>query len=214
MPADPRRTVRFDQLKGAAPARIDHVQVHAADIVVASDFYLELGFRISEYASEDGTLNSPLRSIFLARKGNANDIVLLRNEGPRLHHVAYVVHDASTTLMRVCDVAAAMGTSHSVEWGPGRHGLGNEQFLYLRDPDGHRVELLSHPYQLIDPEDECYGWSTDNPGIAHLWGPGAPDSWRRQASPFRGIETRLPVSPSAREPRPAQTAARLGASGA
>jgi catechol 2,3-dioxygenase len=209
MPADPRRSVRFDQLKGAAPARIDHVQLHTADIVAASDFYLELGFRVSEYASEDGTLSTPLRSIFLARKGNANDIVLLHNEGPRLHHVAYVVHDASTTLMRVCDVAAAMGMRDTVEWGPGRHGLGNEHFLYLRDPDGHRVELLSHPYQLIDLEDECYGWSTDSSDIANLWGPGAPDSWRGEASLFRGVATRLPVSPLTGEQGSTQTAATL-----
>ena len=207
MPADPRREVRFDLLKGGAPARIDHVQIHTADITVALNFYLELGFRISEYASEDGTLSSPLRSVFLARKGNANDIVLASNRGPRLHHLAYVVHDASTTLLRVCDVAAAMGMRESVEWGPGRHGLGNERFLYLRDPDGHRVELLSHPYQLIDPEDESYGWSTDRPDIADLWGPGAPDSWRREASSFRGVEAELPVARGSREQRTAATAA-------
>ena len=172
MPADPRREARFDLLRGGAPARLDHVQIHTADIRVASNFYLELGFRISEYASEDGTLSSPLRSVFLARKGNANDIVLASNEGPRLHHFAYVVHDASTTLLRVCDVAAAMGMRASVEWGPGRHGLGNERFLYLRDPDGHRIELLSHPYQLIDLEDESYGWSTDRHDIADTLGAG------------------------------------------
>jgi catechol 2,3-dioxygenase len=207
MPADSRREVRFDLLKGGAPARLDHIQIHTADIRFALSFYLELGFRISEYASEDGTLSSPLRSVFLARKGNANDIVLASNQGPRLHHLAYVVHDASTTLLRVCDVAAAMGMRDSVEWGPGRHGLGNERFLYLRDPDGHRIELLSHPYQLIDLEDESYGWSTDRHDIAALWGPGAPDSWRQEASSFRGVQTQSPASPGPRELSTAETAA-------
>jgi catechol 2,3-dioxygenase len=165
-----------------------------SDIVAAWGFYRELGFRLSEYASQDGTLESPLRSLFLARKGNANDIVLLSNEGPRLHHVAYVVHDASTTLLHACDVAASFGLAGSVEWGPCRHGLGCEQFLYLRDPDGHRVELLSHPYQLIDLEDKSYGWSTSSPDIANLWGPGPPETWKREATNFDAVPTHLPGS--------------------
>ena len=192
MPTEPRRVLRFESFKGAAPARIDHAQTHVADIQTAARFYDELGFRMSEFASRDGTPNTPFRSVFLARKGNANDIVLLSNEGPRLHHVAYVVHDASTTLLRVCDLAASMGLRNSVEWGPNRHGLGYEQFLYLHDPDGHRIELLSHPYQLIDLEEEPYGWSTDDPDVPNRWGPSPPETWRFQASHFRGVKTELP----------------------
>ena len=164
-----------------------------ADISAAAAFYGELGFRVSEYASRDGTDETAVRSIFLARKGNANDIVLLSNLGPRLHHLAYVVHDASTTLLRVCDLAASKGLGERVEWGPNRHGLGYEQFLYLLDPDGHRVELLSPPYQLIDLEDEPYGWSTENDDIRNLWGPGPPESWLSEATHFYGIEPKPPM---------------------
>jgi catechol 2,3-dioxygenase len=191
-----REILRFDRFKGAAPPRIDHVQIHVSDIALAADFYGALGFRVSEYASQDGTPGTALRSIFLARKGNANDIVLLSNEGPRLHHVAFVVHDPSTVLLRVCDVAASLGLRDNVEWGPHRHGLGAEQFLYLRDPDGHRVELLSPPYQLIDLEDEPYGWATSDSDVANTWGPSAPDTWRAQASRFRGVATQTPTLPS------------------
>ena len=196
MPTQPREMLRFDQFRGAAAPRIDHVQIHVADVSGAAAFYQSLGFRVTEYASQDGTLETPLRSIFMARKGNANDIVLLSNEGPRLHHFAFVVHDPSITLLRVCDLAASLGLRESVEWGPARHGLGGEQFLYLRDPDGHRVELLSAPYQTIDLEDEPYGWTTSDPDAPNTWGPSAPDAWRSEASRFRGLATEAPVPPS------------------
>ena len=196
MPTQPRRIVSFDRHRGAAATRIDHVQVHVSNVLAAAVFYAELGFRISEFASEDGTEQTPFRSIFMARKGNANDIVLLSNTGPRLHHLAYVVHDATATLVRVCDLLASQGQKTKVEWGPARHGLGYEQFLYLHDPDGHRVELLSPPYQFIDLDDEPCGWSTASEDVRNLWGPDPPKSWLTEATEFFGIEPRPLVAPS------------------
>jgi catechol 2,3-dioxygenase len=198
MPTRPRQIIRFEAQKGAAAARLDHVQAHVRNVADAAAFYGELGFRVSEYASQDGTENTPFRSIFLAKKGNANDIVLLSNLGPRLHHVAFV--DASTTLLRVCDLVASKGMRDRLEWGPNRHGLGYEQFLYLRDPDGHRVELLSSPYQLIDLDDRPYGWSTSNSDIANLWGPSPPSSWLTEATLFVGVEPEPPALPGAKHP--------------
>jgi catechol 2,3-dioxygenase len=194
MPTRSRQIAEFASHRGAAAARIDHVQAHVRDIVAAASFYAELGFRVSEYASADGTAETPFRSVFLARKGNANDIVLSANLGPRCHHTAFVVHDASTTLLKVCDLAAGRGGREQLEWGPNRHGLGYEQFLYLRDPDGHRVELLSHPYQLIDGDDEPFGWSTSDANVPNLWGPPAPESWFKVATPFDGIDPQPPDS--------------------
>jgi catechol 2,3-dioxygenase len=188
-----REILQFDRLRGAAPPRIDHVQIHVSDVSGAAGFYGELGFRVSEYASQDGTPDTPFRSIFMARKGNANDVVLLANVGPRLHHFAFVVHDPSTVLLRTCDLAASLGLRDSVEWGPHRHGLGAEQFLYLRDPDGHRVELLSPPYQLIDLDEKPYGWTTSDRDVANTWGPSAPETWRTDASRFRGVATEAPA---------------------
>ena len=36
---------------------------------------------------------------------------------------------------------ATTGYLANMERGPGRHGIANAFFLYVRDPDGHRVEL-------------------------------------------------------------------------
>ncbi|HYZ54733.1 MAG TPA: VOC family protein [Streptosporangiaceae bacterium] len=186
----PRRIMAFDTFKGAAPARFDHYQLHVADVAKATGMYAGLGFRISEYISLDATPGTPLIASFNARKGNANDIVLVANEGPRLHHFSYVIHDAPNTMLRLGDLASALG--YSIDYGPSRHGLGYETFLYLRDPDGHRIELLSHPYQFIDEEEEPFGWAADDGRAVNLYGPPPSLGWYNEATTFTGVETVMP----------------------
>jgi catechol 2,3-dioxygenase len=198
MPTRPRRMLDFAQLTGGAPARIDHAQVHVTDPTAYARFYTDLGFRISEYASESGTPETPLEGAFLATKGDLLDLVAFLNIGPRLHHVAYTVHDASSTLPKLCDRAASLGLRDCVDYGPGRHGLATQQFLYLRDPDGHRIELVSPAYQLLDPEVEPVGWRLDDPLAVTQWGPFPPAPWWEEASTFRGVEVHPPPGQASR----------------
>ena len=125
------------------------------------------------------------------------DLAIFRNHGPRLHHVAFTVHDASATLPALCDRATSLGLRDCVDYGPGRHGLAPQQFLYLRDPDGHRIELVSHAYQLLDPEAEPSGWRLDDPRAVTQWGPFPGQSWWEEASPFTGVEVHAPDTPEA-----------------
>jgi catechol 2,3-dioxygenase len=183
-----RRLVLDEALhQGAAAARIDHLQVHVRDVAAWVDFYVGLGFRISEYATPTGGPDAPLLGAFLSRKGDLLDLVGVTGPGPRLHHFSFVVHNAPITLTRVCDLASAMGRRDVVEYGPGRHGLAPQHFLYLRDPDGHRAELVSHGYQLLDPEVEPVGWSIDDPRAVTTWGAMPPQAWMHEASAFSGI---------------------------
>lgn len=36
--------------------------------------------------------------------------------------------------------------------GPRLHGISNAFFLYVRDPDGHRIEKYCSDYQTVDPD--------------------------------------------------------------
>jgi catechol 2,3-dioxygenase len=186
----------FAAFRGAAATRIDHAQVHVTDPGAYAGFYTELGFRISEYATATGTPDAPLQGVFLARKGDMLDLVAFVNRGPRLHHVAFTVHDASIKLPAVCDRATSLGLRDCIDYGPGRHGLAPQQFLYLTDPDGHRIELVSYAYQLLDPEIEPVGWALDDPQGVTQWGPPPPASWWEQASPFRGVDVCSPYEPT------------------
>src|SRR5205085_6648421 len=138
----PRAVNRFELFRGVNPMRLDHFQVLSPDVVSACAFYGQLGFRTSEYIADEGT-DEP-RAVFMQRKGNPHDFVVMKNPGPRLHHVAFTCPEAHH-LVDLCDLLARAGFGELVEWGPGRHfGPGYARFLYLHDPDGHRIEFFNN----------------------------------------------------------------------
>jgi catechol 2,3-dioxygenase len=122
------------------------------------------------------------------RKANPHDLVLATGAGPRLHHFTYVVHDLES-MFRACDIAGAMGHGREVERGPGRHGPPNGIFVYFRDPDGHRMELITPPMQMIDLDERPSGWDSSAARILVPWGPPPPERWARESTPFTGIDS-------------------------
>jgi len=77
-------------------------------------------------------------------KDTPYDIVFVERDGPALHHCAYIIPDIQA-MLRACDTAGVLGWPDCVEYGPGKHALGHSYYVYLLDPDGHRVELLLPP---------------------------------------------------------------------
>ena len=189
MARKPRLVVSFKDHHGAVPQRIDHFQLLVPDVARALEFYMALGFRLSEYIAPDGA-DEPL-FVFLQRKGNPHDIVFAPGAGPRLHHAAFSIPE-SYLFFHVCDLAAQMGFAENVEFGPGRHGPGHALFVYLRDPDGHRIELFNTHYQCMDIDDEPVRWDASHAGARH-WQLPARAQWFTQASRFAGVEPREPA---------------------
>jgi catechol 2,3-dioxygenase len=189
MPVVPRKVTAFREFKGGCAHRLDHYQILAPDVQAQCDFYMAQGFRLSEYIVADSS--EDLAGVFLQRKGNPHDIVFVNGTGPRLHHVAFTSIDAAT-LMRACDIAGTMGLGHAVERGPGRHGPGHAQYVYFRDPDGHRVELFTTHYQIIDIECEPIRWDADSPMRKEIWGPPPLRSWVEDGAMFSGVEVSPP----------------------
>ena len=85
-------------------------------------------------------------------------------------------------MIRTCDRLAALNLADSIERGPGRHGLSNAFFLYLRDGEGHRIELYTSDYYTGDPELEPLRWSVNDPRRGTFWGHKAPESWFEESS--------------------------------
>ena len=96
-------------------------------------------------------------------------------------------------ILHICDVMATSGWLDNMERGPGRHGISNAFFLYVRDPDGHRVELFACDYLTVDPDLEPIRWSLRDPQRQTLWGHPAPTSWFEEGSVFPGVPLREPV---------------------
>ena len=195
-----REVLDYVHQRGAAPANFDHLQLHVSDVELAADFWAGLGFYTSEAITENGDPEEPLLATFMGRKGNANDIVFLQNKGPRLHHVAYIVHNPSFVLLHLCDIAQALGFKSNIEWGPNRHSVGTEQTMYVRDPEGARIEFLSHPYH-FDADEPTLVWSTTDPwSTANMFGDDPPSHWWNEATVFRGVPVNVPTGgPRVRE---------------
>ncbi|MDQ0338797.1 catechol 2,3-dioxygenase [Caldalkalibacillus uzonensis] len=181
---------RYDLYRGARIQRIDHVNCFVPDVQKAYDFYInELGFKCSEYTATD---DDQIWAAWLHRKPNVHDQAFMNGPGPRLHHIGLWVSDPMS-IIHGCDVLASMGYTQAIERGPGRHGLSNAFFLYLRDPDGNRIEIYTGDYLTSDPDFKPIRWSLNDPRRQTFWGHQAPDSWFNEATPFLNIQTGEPV---------------------
>lgn len=178
-----RKHQNFDEFRAGHPQRLDHFQVVTHDVQTATDFWAGLGMRLAEYTAADGT--DELWGTWMEVKGNTHDLVFTNGRGPRLHHFAFTVPDSSS-LLQAADVAGALGFGDEIDRGPGRHGISNALFLYLRDPDQHRIELFNAHYQFIDREVGPMRWDVSNPRRSQLWGMPASERWFFEASEFPG----------------------------
>ncbi len=182
-----RMLQRFDQYRGAQVMRFDHFNCQLPDVSRAYEWYAtQLGFGCSEYTvAEDG---ERIWATWLQRKQTVHDIALMSGIGPRLHHFGYWLSDA-VSVLRACDILASCGRVASIERGPGRHGLSNAFFLYLRDPDGNRIELYASDYLVADPDWAPIRWTLDDPRRATFWGHAAPPSWFDEAALCESVIT-------------------------
>lgn len=181
---------RYDLYKGARMQRIDHFNVAVPDVGEAESFYKEsLGFAISEYTD---TEEGERWATWLHRKQTVHDIAFMNGKGPRLHHIGFWLPDP-LAIIHACDVLASIGFGENIERGPGRHGLSNAFFLYLRDPDGHRIELYNGDYLTSDPDFKPIKWSVNDSQRQTFWGHEAPDSWFNETSTFLDIHSGSPI---------------------
>ena len=178
---------KYSLYKGVKPLRIDHFNCFSPNVDDSVAFWSDFGFRVTEYTEDDET--GRLWAAWIHRKGNMHDMAFTNGTGPRLHHTAFWV----STPLNIIDLLDLMSTSgylSNIERGPGRHGISNAFFLYVLDPDGHRVEIYSSDYQTVDPDLEPIKWDLKDPQRQTLWGAPAPRSWFEQGSTFVGLEPR------------------------
>lgn len=175
---------------GVKPLRIDHFNCFSPDVDASTAFYNEIGFRVTEYTEDKATKR--LWAVWLHRKGNVHDIAFTNGRGPRLHHIAFWVANP-LHIIDLLDLMSTTGYLANIERGPGRHGISNAFFLYIRDPDGHRIETYCSDYQTVDPDLEPIRWDLKDPQRQTLWGAPAPRSWFEEGSLFDKVDVREPV---------------------
>ncbi|MFJ7746745.1 3,4-dihydroxyphenylacetate 2,3-dioxygenase [Peribacillus sp. NPDC097295] len=158
--------------RGIPPIRIDHMNLRVPDVDKALEYWNGvLGFSISEYVQgKDGKFAAWTRA-----NAATHDVALVKHKETALHHIAYTV-DGVAGVVRTADLLADAGYRDSVEYGPGRHGVSNAFFLYIRDPDGHRIEIYSGDYNR-DTDLAPIGWTQEDyeKNGRLWWGPTVPE---------------------------------------
>lgn len=175
---------QYSLYHGVKPLRIDHFNLFSRDVDAQTAFWMEMGFRVTEYTEDEDSKR--LWAAWMHRKGGVHDIAFTNGFGPRLHHMAFWVM-TPLNIIELLDLMSTTGWRENIERGPGRHGISNAFFLYVRDPDGHRVELYCSDYQTVDPDHEPIKWDLKDPTRQTLWGAPAPRSWFEEGSLIEGV---------------------------
>ncbi|MEO6505626.1 MAG: 3,4-dihydroxyphenylacetate 2,3-dioxygenase [Terrimesophilobacter sp.] len=173
-----RFTRRYDVQGAGAISRLDHFNVMTPDVPLAQKYYEGLGFRVSEDIRDEA---QTVYASWLFRKATVHDIALTGADGPRMHHTAFSTHER-VQILHICDHLGAIRQSDRIERGPGRHGVSNAFDLYLRDPDGHRIEIYTHDYYTGDPDNPVLSWDVHDNQRRDWWGNPVVPSWYSEAS--------------------------------
>lgn len=174
---------QYKLYNGVKPLRIDHFNMFSQDVDASVAFYNDIGFRVTEYTEDAETGKS--WAAWMHRKGGVHDVAFTNGTGPRLHHTAFWV-PTPLNIIDLLDLMSTTGWVGSIERGPGRHGISNAFFLYIRDPDLNRIEIYCSDYQTVDPDHEPIKWDLKDPQRQTLWGAPAPRSWFEEGSLFEG----------------------------
>ena len=177
---------RYDLRRGAEIARLDHFNISVPDVSAAYSYYASLGFGLSE-TIEDG---QTLYAAWMYRKQTVHDVAFTGGAGPRLHHLGFFAHE-SHNVLRMCDILGSLSLESHIERGPGRHGVSNAFYVYLRDPDGHRLEIYTSDYYTGDPDHPALRWSVLDPRRRDFWGNAVIPSWYSEASPVLDLDGKV-----------------------
>jgi catechol 2,3-dioxygenase-like lactoylglutathione lyase family enzyme len=140
------------------PTKLSHVNLNTGVHEASAEVLDLLGFRTSDVT---------LKLRFFRCSSDHHSIVLGFTGGPTLNHLAFEMPDLDS-LMR--GIGRMRDHGYPVEWGPGRHGPGNNAFAYFAGPEELPLEYTCE----MDQVDETYQVS---PPDAWKWPPGRLDHW-------------------------------------
>ncbi|MEB0058976.1 MULTISPECIES: VOC family protein [unclassified Variovorax] len=150
------------------PLRLAHVVLNSHDVAATQDFFEQaLGFRLADRTRIMAFLNC---------NADHHSVALGDTDNDALNHIAFVMPDLESVMRgggRMRDAG------HEIEWGPGRHGPGDNAFNYFIGPFGEVIEYTADVQQIDDsykaggPDD--WKWPA---GRVDQWGISQPPSSR------------------------------------
>ena len=146
------------------PRRLCHVGLNTARFDQILAFYTDvLGFRISDWIED--------QMVFLRCGRRHHAIVFTRADHASVNHVAYGMSGVDAVMRRVSNLR---NRGLEPDWGPGRHGPGNNIFCYYKDPAGYVNECSSDLAYIEDEAShEPAVWRRE-PETLDYWGTAGP----------------------------------------
>jgi catechol 2,3-dioxygenase len=156
-PVFPRRPQRY-RPRGVAVRQIDHVTIPTSDIFADAEFRRDvLGFRFIGWTGRAIRIGSSSPS---ARRTSRRTISAWCSSCPSTGVVSTTWRSGWTS-GRTCCAALTYCSTTTCRWstGRGRHGMGEIEFIYFREPGGARVELNSGGYRNDESDPETVRWT-------------------------------------------------------
>jgi catechol 2,3-dioxygenase-like lactoylglutathione lyase family enzyme len=151
----PRPYRQLDE-RESIPVKLSHVVVNSPKLDEVKAFYEEkLGFRLSDWLG--GFMS------FLRCTTDHHSLAIARGPHASLNHVSFEMRGIDE-FMR--GTGRLLRHGYHLQWGPGRHGAGDNTFAYFLDPNGNVSEYTTAMEQIVDDE----AWKP------RVWDPASPDT--------------------------------------
>jgi catechol 2,3-dioxygenase-like lactoylglutathione lyase family enzyme len=150
------------QPSAVGPMKLGHISFMMPDIHPCIDFYQKvLGFRVSDWQEDF--------FCFMRCGTDHHTINFATGKSTRMHHMAFELKDWGH-VQTACD---HLGRNNvPIIWGPGRHGISHNIFIYHRDPDDQMIEFYTEMDQMLDEELGYFDprpWHKDRPQRPRVW---------------------------------------------
>ena len=151
-----------------APSRdirgpLQHITFGSTDLVPMEKFYADtLGMALTDRVN-DGT--GRMTTCFVRSTHEHHTVGMFLKPEAGLDHHSYEAGEWTA----IRDWGDHLGALHEpIVWGPGRHGPGNNLFIFIKDPDGNMIEISAEIEYVRDrPVQE---WKHE-PYTLNSWGP-------------------------------------------
>ncbi len=153
------------------PRKVSHVNINAGDSDATLACYRDaLGLKVSD---------TTRKFHFMTCNADHHNIVLGYSGGPTLNHIAFEMPDLESVMK---GAGRMRDDGRGIEWGPGRHGPGNNVFCYFLGPEDMPIEYTAEMQQV----DASY-----RPGTPEdwTWPSGRLDHWGITKGPSERIES-------------------------
>jgi catechol 2,3-dioxygenase len=165
---------------GVHPKGLDHINFAATDPKVwAEEMNAACGFVLSQR-----TLGHEI-SWMRAANGRHHTIAAVKSQAPGVHHISWEFN-AFEDFKKLAD--ALICEDRRLVWGPGRHGAGDNLFLYFKAPCGFMFECIAEmevihdenlPVRIADPGENLSNWK-----VVNQWVTLPPREWVEHHSPL------------------------------